>query len=66
METNKIDTFFCPACRRDLPKRGKAYKVGNPTTFLVCIDCWKGFFGRQPKISKFYKGTIMWKKKEVE
>lgn len=50
---------YCPMCRRDLPKSGRGYIVGRPTSFIICRDCWKGFVIRNvDNLNEVLQGTI--------
>lgn len=57
-------TWTCVMCCRALPKKGKAFYVGKPTVFLVCIDCWKGFVLRNAVAKEVLRGVRKWGKKK--
>lgn len=62
-QKEETNTWFCPMCRRDLQKRGKAHYVGDPVVFLICRDCWKRIVPYAYRnLSRIHKGTKHWKK----
>ena len=50
---------LCPMCRRTLPLAGRGYRVGWPTEFLICRDCWKGWvITHTDQPSKVLRGSV--------